>query len=110
MKKPSKSNQLNAQDMPACKKRGVKPRFETGRVFVEQRVFDTFSLAVIDEFLADHVECEVGPCSDWENVHEICLRDQGPIFSVFRDDLDHEGYILTDPDRSWTMMMMRRDS
>lgn len=109
MKKLSTFNDVNPPGVPtAYKKRKVNPLFETGQVFIERRVLDTFSLAAIDELLADHVECETGPCSDWQQIHEVCLRDRGPVFSMFRDDLNHEGFIMTDPDRSRTTMMMGR--
>lgn len=84
------------------KGRSVEPLFETGRVFIERRILDKFSLAAVDESLAYHVEGVTGPCSDWGHVREICLRDGGPIFSMFRDECGNEIRILTAPDRSST--------
>lgn len=91
-------------------KHNTKPLFETGQVFIERRVLVKFPLAVIDELLVDYVECVSDPCSDWERVNEIALRDGGPIFTLFRDDAGNEAYIVTDPDRSKTTIMMKNES
>lgn len=87
--------------------REARPLFETGRVFIERRALDRFSLAAIDEALTDHVGCLTGPCSDWQYIDEICLRDGGPMFSLFRNESGDECYIITEPDRSKTTVMMR---
>jgi len=87
-------------------KREVRPLFEVGRIFIDRRVLDRFPLATIDEALADHVECQTGPCSDWQLVDDVCLRDGGPMFFIFRDELGNAFHILTEPDRSKTTVTM----
>lgn len=86
---------------------GMTPLFETGPVFIDRRVLDKFDLDPLDAFLASHVACDAGPCSDWQHIYEICLLDGGPVFSFFRNEAGDEGCIVTDPDRSKTTITLR---
>lgn len=84
-----------------------KPIIETGPVLIERQVLERFGLEDIDAYLTFHVACDAGPCSDWQHIYDVCLRDGGPVFSFFRNERGDEGRIVTDPDRSRTTITLK---
>ena len=83
----------------------LKPLFETGLVFVTQRALRSFPPDTLDDYLADHAEGRWGDLSDMADANESALLNGGPVVSGFAYGTRNACSIVTDADRSKTMIM-----
>lgn len=86
--------------------RKLKPEFELGQVFISRRVLEHFPLPVIDEILQSYAAMDGVDPFNYPGPNECALLFDGPIFSFWRDEADTEVYLVTDDNRSRTLVMM----
>ncbi|MBI1826050.1 MAG: hypothetical protein HY287_02480 [Planctomycetes bacterium] len=83
--------------------------FETGLVFVSRLAWESFPPDVIDAYLVNHVECRNQDWPDMPDANELALLNSGPVVSGFGYTTRKTCYIVTETDRSRTMVMMEEE-